>query len=48
MTTTEQQLNARRTQRWAYGLVLALSGVAMGVSGMPAPLYEMYEAQWHI
>ena len=36
------------TQRWAYALLLVLSGVALGVSGMPAPLYGMYEEQWHL
>jgi MFS family permease len=36
------------TQRWAYPLVLVLSGVALGVSGLPAPLYGMYEEVWHL
>lgn len=36
------------TQRWAYGLLLVLSGVALGVSGLPAPLYGMYETAWHL
>lgn len=36
------------TQRWAYPLLLVLSGVALGVSGLPAPLYGMYEANWHL
>lgn len=31
------------TQRWAYPLLLVLSGVALGVSGLPAPLYGIYE-----
>ncbi|MFC4374715.1 MFS transporter [Nocardia halotolerans] len=35
-------------QRWAYGLVLAATGVALGVSGAPAPLYGLYETQWHL
>lgn len=35
-------------QRWAYPLVLVLSGVALGVSGLPAPLYGIYEANWHL
>lgn len=35
-------------QRWAYGLVLAATGVALGVSGAPAPLYGIYETQWHL
>ncbi|MFF0544463.1 MFS transporter [Nocardia thailandica] len=33
-------------QRWAYGLVLAATGVALGVSGAPAPLYGLYEKEW--
>lgn len=36
-----------RPQRWAYGLVLALTAVALGVSGMPAPLYGIYQETWH-
>jgi MFS family permease len=36
------------TQRWAYPLLLVLSGVALGVSGLPAPLYAMYESNWHL
>jgi MFS family permease len=36
------------TQRGAYSLLLVLSGVALGVSGLPAPLYGMYEEQWHL
>ncbi|MFR9751810.1 MFS transporter [Nocardia sp. 004] len=35
------------TQRWAYALILAATGVALGVSGAPAPLYGVYEEQWH-
>lgn len=34
-------------QRWAYGLLLALTAVALGVSGMPAPLYGIYQETWH-
>ncbi|KUI35369.1 MFS transporter [Mycobacterium sp. IS-1496] len=36
------------TQRWAYPLLLVLSGVALGVSGLPAPLYGIYETNWHL
>jgi MFS family permease len=36
------------SQRGAYGLLLVLSGFAIGVSGMPAPLYGMYEEVWHL
>lgn len=39
---------ANPAQRWAYPLVLVLSGVALGVSGLPAPLYGIYEATWHL
>lgn len=35
-------------QRWAYPLLLVLSGVALGVSGVPAPLYGIYETAWHL
>ena len=35
-------------QRGAYTLLLVLSGVALGVSGVPAPLYGMYEDVWHL
>ncbi|MFF2551635.1 MFS transporter [Nocardia sp. NPDC058058] len=34
-------------QKWAYALVLAASGVALGVSGAPAPLYGMYQQAWN-
>ncbi|MFD0000691.1 MFS transporter [Nocardia sp. NPDC127526] len=34
-------------QTWAYALVLAASGVALGVSGAPAPLYGLYQQAWH-
>ncbi|MCV7435446.1 MFS transporter [Mycolicibacterium bacteremicum] len=40
--------HAASTQRWAYPLLLILSGVALGVSGIPAPLYGIYEANWHL
>jgi len=36
------------TQRWAYPLLLVLSAVALGVSGLPAPLYGLYENAWHL
>ncbi|GAA5055971.1 MFS transporter [Nocardia callitridis] len=35
-------------QTWAYPLVLVAGGVALGVSGVPAPLYGVYEAEWHL
>lgn len=34
-------------QPWAYGLILALTAAALGVSGMPAPLYGIYQEAWH-
>ncbi|RMI27921.1 MFS transporter [Nocardia stercoris] len=37
----------RRSQRWAYGLILLASAVALGVSGAPAPLYGLYQKEWH-
>ncbi len=43
-----QDATAPTPQRWAYPLVLVLSGVALGVSGLPAPLYGIYEANWHL
>lgn len=41
-TRTEQG-----NQTWAYALVLVASGVALGVSGAPAPLYGLYQQAWH-
>ncbi|MFC6012698.1 MFS transporter [Nocardia lasii] len=35
-------------QRWAYGAILAACAVALGVSGAPAPLYGIYETEWHL
>lgn len=40
--------STREAQRWAYPLLLVLSGVALGVSGLPAPLYGLYETSWHL
>ncbi|MGY2061099.1 MFS transporter, partial [Nocardia gipuzkoensis] len=37
----------RATKPWAYALILIASGVALGVSGVPAPLYGIYQMQWH-
>ncbi|WP_280333137.1 MFS transporter, partial [Nocardia wallacei] len=37
----------RATQPWAYALILVASGVALGVSGAPAPLYGLYQKEWH-
>ncbi|MDF0530623.1 MFS transporter [Tsukamurella sp. 8F] len=33
-------------QRWAYGLLLVLLGLALGVSALPSPLYPIYQAEW--
>ena len=35
-------------QRWAFALLLILTGLAMGVSGMPSPLYGVYEQTWDL
>jgi MFS family permease len=48
MACLEDQRNQVAAQRWAYPLLLVLSGVALGVSGLPAPLYGIYEANWHL
>ncbi|MGN6162025.1 MAG: MFS transporter [Marmoricola sp.] len=39
--------------RWSlrvpsYPLVMALLGVSLGVSGVPAPLYGVYQGEWHL
>lgn len=47
-TASKQETSEHATQRWAYGLVLTLTGLGLGVSGLPAPLYGMYEASWHL
>ncbi len=40
---------AADTQRWAYPLLLILQyGVTLGVSGIRAPLYGIYETDWHL
>ncbi|WP_280488155.1 MFS transporter, partial [Nocardia cyriacigeorgica] len=46
--TTAVPAQERAAQSWAYALVLAASGVALGVSGVPAPLYGIYEREWHL
>lgn len=48
MTVVAADTTPVDTQRWAYSLLLVLSGVALGVSGLPAPLYRMYEEVWHL
>jgi len=46
MVAIDRSIN--ETQWWAYPLLLVLSAVALGVSGLPAPLYGIYEANWHL
>ncbi|OMC33098.1 MFS transporter [Mycobacterium sp. GA-1841] len=46
--STDGALGADHSQRWAYPLLLVFSGVALGVSGLPAPLYGIYETAWHL
>jgi len=46
--TTAEPVPVVGAQRWAYPLLLILSGVALGVSGLPAPLYGIYETVWHL
>lgn len=48
MAVVEAAGRTDQTQRGAYSLLLVLSGVALGVSGLPAPLYGMYEEKWHL
>ncbi|RJO75280.1 MFS transporter [Nocardia panacis] len=48
VATTALGAGHRTAQPWAYALVLAASGVALGVSGAPAPLYGIYEREWHL
>lgn len=48
MTVAPTDRLAGESQRWAYSLLLVLSGVALGVSGLPAPLYRMYQEVWHL
>ncbi|MEV6136994.1 MFS transporter [Nocardia sp. NPDC051990] len=45
--TMTVEADQQTAQRWAYALILAASGVALGVSGVPAPLYGMYQKEWH-
>jgi MFS family permease len=40
--------NGREPRVGAYPLLIALLAVALGVSGVPAPLYAVYERQWHL
>ena len=40
--------NAKEPLIAAYPLLIALLAVALGVSGVPAPLYGVYEREWHL
>ncbi|MGH3412934.1 MAG: MFS transporter [Marmoricola sp.] len=40
--------SARAPRVPAYPLLLTLLAVALGVSGAPAPLYGIYEREWHL
>ncbi len=35
-------------QRWSFALLLTLLALALGVSGLPSPLYPIYQQQWHL
>ncbi|BDH55136.1 MFS transporter [Tsukamurella sp. PLM1] len=35
-------------QRWAFALLLTLLALALGVSGLPSPLYPIYQQEWHL
>jgi len=39
---------SRRPLIGAYPLLMSLLAVALGVSGAPAPLYGVYEREWHL
>ncbi|MFI1917144.1 MFS transporter [Nocardia sp. NPDC020380] len=49
VATTQAATRAEQGSRqtWAYALILIASGVALGVSGAPAPLYGLYQQSWH-
>ncbi|WOC12507.1 MFS transporter [Gordonia sp. MP11Mi] len=35
-------------QPWSFALLLSLLALALGVSGLPSPLYPLYQQQWHM
>lgn len=35
-------------QAWSYLLLLALLALALGCSGLPSPLYPIYQSEWHM
>lgn len=37
-----------RQKRWAYGYFLVLLALALGISGLPSPLYPLYQEQWQL
>lgn len=50
MATVQPQTPPRspHPQPWAFALLLALLALALGVSGLPSPLYPIYQQQWHL
>ncbi|MDP0400098.1 MFS transporter [Tsukamurella strandjordii] len=50
MSITEHQRSAARPhpQAWSFALLLTLLALALGVSGLPSPLYPIYQQQWHL
>ena len=47
LTETVASGTARRPLIAAYPLLITLLAVALGVSGVPAPLYGVYQREWH-
>src|SRR3954453_9428165 len=48
VTRTTATTAARKPLVDAYPLLIGLLAVALGVSGAPAPLYGVYEREWHL
>src|SRR3954451_17778785 len=48
VTRTTTASSARKPLVDAYPLLIGLLAVALGVSGAPAPLYGVYEREWHL
>lgn len=46
--STAQPARVRRQHISAYPLVVGMIAVSLGVSGVPAPLYGIYETEWHL
>ncbi|RNM12435.1 MFS transporter [Nocardioides pocheonensis] len=47
-TAPQQGAGGRRPLIAPYPLLIALLAVALGVSGAPAPLYGVYQREWHL